>query len=145
MSIIQDFVGIRSGWTGETVLIFPVLGRTLVGDGAARRTGSGYHVLRLRPAGWWDIGEGGERGRGIGPPLGKVWAPRTGHCVGVAMLADGREIDCGVDVSPLDVAMNIIQYLSDHCDPRLDLERYGVGAGAEGARGSAGATSAIFI
>ncbi len=108
----QRFVGIRSGLTGDTIIVFPVYSR---GELRVRRPGGG----------------------GVSPVLGRLHRASLWENYGVAILPGGTEVLCGPGgaedtgshISMLDAAMSVLQYLSDQGDPRLELEGY-AGAGA---------------
>ena len=102
----QKFIGIRSGLTGETVIMFP--GYTLV-PGSARTAGSVGAVLELRlEHPWQDLTVPGE-------VLGHIrYEGRFSHTA-VAVLESGVEVPVGESFHYLvDAAMAILQYLSDH-------------------------------
>lgn len=101
----QRFIGIRSGLTGETIIMFPTYSR---GE------------LRIRtPEGF----NGGNSVR-ISPVLGRIHKLSVWENSGFAIQEDGVLVDCGIHISALDAAMSILQCLSDQLDPRLELEHY---------------------
>ena len=110
--IHQRFLGIRSGLTGTTLILFPhwTCVGSLVGAGAGR-------VLRLRHPWGSEAGE-------IGEPLGVVRRVRFGDYPTTIWTTTGKRIHLGRHLSTVDGAMSILQYLSNRNDPRLRLEEY---------------------
>ena len=101
MSEEQGFIGIRSGLTGETVIMCISWHKA-------------HEVRYLRI--WWDrtaswsqlLGAATSGSPGVIYPT--VWRPD-----------DNNIVQLPTAITWTDAAMDILQYLSDECDPRLRL------------------------
>lgn len=103
----QGFVGVRSGLSGETVIMLPVWSNVA----SVGRMGN----LRIRLAADCAAEE---------PILGSVQYVRYSHYIPFVYEADGTVVELMTVITTTDAAMDILQYLSDACDPRLHLEHH---------------------
>lgn len=100
MSEEQGFIGIRSGLTGETVIM-------CISWHKARD----LRYLRI----WWD----GTASRSA--VLGSAVEGSSGTIYPAVWQPDDSTVHLLTAITWTDAAMDILQYLSDRCDPRLRL------------------------
>lgn len=103
----QGFIGIRSGLTGETVIMLPVWSNVP----GQPRDGE----LRIRLAADRSVEE---------DVLGTVRYIEDGVWIPHVCEADGTRTQLDPVIGSTDAAMDILQYLSDACDPRVHLEHH---------------------
>lgn len=113
----QKFIGIRSGLTGDTVIMFPSY--VLVpGTGKSAHSVGSVVELRLEHP-WQDLSVPGE-------VLGHIlYEGRFAHKPWVRLSGSGEWVELpGTFHYPVDAAMAMLQYLSDLEDDRLHLREY---------------------
>lgn len=103
----QGFIGIRSGLSGETVIMLPVWSNVPGQPGTAE--------LHLRLTADCEVEE---------TVLGTVRYVTYGKLIPCVLETDGTLVELTPVITTTDAAMDILQYLSDARDPRLWLEHY---------------------